>query len=62
MIERELKILPKIKHNNIVKYLGHDKIDLELYIYLEYLNKRSIKDYFSKGILKQLPKFKTFIK
>ena len=38
MIERETEILPTIKHKNIVEYFGIDKMDTEIFIYMELLD------------------------
>ncbi len=40
MIERETEILPTIKHKNIVEYFGIDKMDTEIFIYMELLDNR----------------------
>jgi serine/threonine protein kinase len=40
MIEREIEILPTIKHKNIVEYYGLDKMKTEIFIYMELLDNR----------------------
>ncbi len=34
--------MKRLKHPNIVKYLGHDQIDKNVYIYLEYMDQGNI--------------------
>jgi hypothetical protein len=42
-LEKELTLLQKLKHKNIVEYIGHEQIENDLYIYLEYVSGGNIR-------------------
>jgi len=43
-IHREVQVMSQLDHERIVKYFGSEVIGCELFIYLEYLPRGSIKD------------------
>lgn len=42
--QRELSICKRLRHRNIVSYLGHEQVERSLYIYLEYVAGGSLRD------------------
>ncbi|KAA3488834.1 mitogen-activated protein kinase kinase kinase YODA-like [Gossypium australe] len=44
-LEQEIRVLRRLKHQNIVQYYGSEIVDDHLYIYLEYVHPGSINKY-----------------
>ncbi|KAK3419880.1 hypothetical protein EUGRSUZ_G00631 [Eucalyptus grandis] len=47
-LEQEISLLRQFEHKNIVRYLGTQKDDRKLYIFLEYMNKGSLETMYHK--------------
>ncbi|KAK9929454.1 hypothetical protein M0R45_026553 [Rubus argutus] len=51
-LEQEIHLLSQFEHDNIVQYLGTDKDDTKLYIFLELVTKGSLANLYSKYLLR----------
>ncbi|XP_057973687.1 mitogen-activated protein kinase kinase kinase 1-like [Malania oleifera] len=47
-LEQEISLLSRFEHENIVRYLGTDKDDSNLYIFLELVTKGSLQDVYQR--------------
>ncbi|XP_004299967.1 PREDICTED: mitogen-activated protein kinase kinase kinase 1-like [Fragaria vesca subsp. vesca] len=51
-LEQEIHLLSQFEHDNIVQYLGTDKDETKLYIFLELVTKGSLASLYSKYVLR----------
>ncbi|KAM5574577.1 hypothetical protein ABKV19_013828 [Rosa sericea] len=51
-LEQEIHLLSQFEHDNIVQYLGTDKDETKLYIFLELVTKGSLASLYSKYLLR----------
>lgn len=45
---KEIQVLKKLNHENIVHYIGSELVDQQFFIYLEYINQGSIRQVYQK--------------
>lgn len=52
-LEHEISLLSRLKHKNIVRYLGQDKDEKNLYLFLEFMSEGSLSTVYHKHSLEE---------